>query len=1284
MKKITFILAAMLCVLTGYAQRATISPKSGYLISALTGSQEVGFQNGFGSVWYHKLVSLRLQCSDDPGEKATGIIQTPANNFYYNGDVLQYACNTSDGNAYMMLTLPKGYKINGYTIKFNCGSDKVNSLAVSRVNPYWYLREVKSDFSTVVKECKFYAGTASDTTHVLTRSSTANAEMNNILYFQLKCNNDANNMGAINITYFEVTYSVDGKVPVEMVPTSASATGVDYTQAEVNTEKLVLGEVSANTKSGNTYYSFKADSVKYVPAYMNLYESDAVEDGVLGAKEGSKGISSSKIDDNYYYTLKPGNSNYDYYIEAPVETNWTNGGQARTAYFYYRLTGATLNYKYSNLVTVEDQSNGFYITYTDNNTTYYLYASANNQAVGRTTYQSYASKWFIDEDGYIYTQVMGTYSTTTYYLCYNTSTVGSNYAKLYTQRNTSTKNRVYVKGAYDDDTRRLTLNGYYICYDRGTDLSTGTGSQSNWGVYVRSALTSYGSYCLVSYPSSQVEGGNVPYTLTVYDKDGTTVLKQVEVSESNSEGSITVDGFNNDALKFNISGSDDARAHLTFSPVIEPLNPYVDYTNVQGVTDKPGKYSVHLAATDFTFGMSTGVTFGIPQDDGSDECEFVFNELNSKYGDSSYPYGYNGDARYYYVESEYEQEYELNPYKDRAAAADDSKASEKTATVRAGRQGYKFNNAGDLDKSNTGSSSQYLEEYRFDKKDYESNYGGFGEVKLRVSGNGGNTRSKFVLKNDDGTESESDSIFLFTADETKYNIAPTTSTPHVQVLEYNLYLSATTADGTIELEWVKPYADDQYLYQIPGTLSNSEEPFAGVAVYNSGSVTSAAVYDSIKASIARGDANAPIDLAHVLFVDLSLTTNLVIDVAGDEEATSEDQKSLQELRDSISPNALIFLPYPQVVYGNNFCYKGESNDMEAAGNIVLTDCLPFYTPYEVKVSAANYAEYRRNLSHRNGKVKRATLMLPFTMSLNDSAQKVSLNGAGTTDTLCVVNIYELKENCLSIDASKIGSSDNYGEHFDIEFGPAAKTSDNLAYPNYPYLVDVEKYPDTIKDSSFLIREYAATIYLRSENFSSSSANSTSETTGRGVTTSSTAPTTGTTTSTSYETYKTQYVRGDDRTGYIYTVDETTGEKTTNATTFTSYGGYTGEKLTVSQDGEQFYYFAGNRFFASSNLDGGYVYNYPFRGYFYVSSTSSGGGSLATIAKELNIVFSHGDDIVINESTTGVQEVNKDANGPMTVYNVQGMLLYKGDSKALSELGLQQGVYVVNGKKVMVK
>jgi len=120
---------------------------------------------------------------------------------------------------------------------------------------------------------------------------------------------------------------------------------------------------------------------------------------------------------------------------------------------------------------------------------------------------------------------------------------------------------------------------------------------------------------------------------------------------------------------------------------------------------------------------------------------------------------------------------------------------------------------------------------------------------------------------------------------------------------------------------------------------------------------------------------------------------------------------------------------------------------------------------------------------------------------------------------------------------------------------------------------------------------------------------------------------------------------------------------------------------VSADGEQFYYFASNRFFASSNLldSSDFVYNYPFRGYFYANVTS-----LKTIAKELNIVFSHGDDIVISETTTGVQEVNKDANGPMTVYNVQGMLLYKGDSKALSELGLQQGVYVVNGKKVMVK
>ena len=65
----------------------------------------------------------------------------------------------------------------------------------------------------------------------------------------------------------------------------------------------------------------------------------------------------------------------------------------------------------------------------------------------------------------------------------------------------------------------------------------------------------------------------------MYDKTGKTVYQEVSVSPSASNGSITIDGLNNDAVKFEIANT-TGTALVNVDVKMEPLNPYISTADI--------------------------------------------------------------------------------------------------------------------------------------------------------------------------------------------------------------------------------------------------------------------------------------------------------------------------------------------------------------------------------------------------------------------------------------------------------------------------------------------------------------------------------------------------------------------------------------------------------------------------------------------------------------------------------------------------------------------------------
>ena len=642
------------------------------------------------------------------------------------------------------------------------------------------------------------------------------------------------------------------------------------------------------------------------------------------------------------------------------------------------------------------------------------------------------------------------------------------------------------------------------------------------------------------------------------------------------------------------------------------------YNTTLNTKDETGYTTITQQFTSNDFQVAGGeFHFYVPAEfaDKDNNCRFTFENLHSKYMDATYGNGTHGNGRNYFVKSEY-----YNSYGDghQYEAPADADPSTKVSTAMCGDQPFKYNNAHELANDNVSATAATLEEYPYSEALYTAADG---------SGTSTGKQGTFTKDIELAVNTDTKDCYLFTGDETRYNIAPTTATEHryyafylmkvdLQVKEYEAYCrtkklyETTFYDGQqtkpmyggVFEAYEKGYAGDK-AHQIP-----SEQAFLSV------SMMVQALKDAETREIFTAD--------QVLYLDYTDLYSVLV----------ESKENMAAMKARLNPNCLIFFPERTVYNEDNYVSKTKSGDFRACKNIVITDKQPFYSPYKITVPAENYAAYSRKITNDlNGKATLATLVLPFSIELSDGVH---------TNNMCSFKMHQMMaNNCLSADSEQGSVGKDFWGTAHFEPVTAPRTT-----PNKPYMVIVEK-ASSDENTSFEILQYGSDVYA---------------------------------------------TPGDMNADYTFSGETATGSINNVGYTFTNHGSYSGKKLPKN-DG--WYYFAQGKFYNSKNLSEKYdhVYILPFRSY-YDYKVSNGAKDMAGFevsfdeptAIHAQPAFS--DSGLSIETSKGSLTLTASRAMPVSIVAASGVLVWRAqvESGQRSTVALPSGLYIVNGKKVIIR
>lgn len=712
------------------------------------------------------------------------------------------------------------------------------------------------------------------------------------------------------------------------------------------------------------------------------------------------------------------------------------------------------------------------------------------------------------------------------------------------------------------------------------------------------------------------------YTLKVYSTSKGEVTETRTVN-SGADGTVVLTGLNNDAIKFSIEGlSPDTKALLTFELTLEALNPFINNIDIICHSLAASGPTLMQQFTSNDFQVSGGkFVFYVPQDlfgGGEQKCRFTFENLYSKYGDETYQQTDPRHARYFFVKSKYYNDTDGQQY----STTGYEPASDKIATSMCGNKAFKYSNIDELSNTNTSGSATQLQEYPYSEALYLTQGGSFSaNIELEVG--------------------EGKPCYLFTADETRWNVAPTTAMEHRYYAYYLMDLKLETKDYVAKCVLTKIY--DKTCYNRDG--KDTELPMYGGEfkaldaetgyeipagrAYLTVPMMKQALKDELYGNPEKHIAGVKATGMQVLYLDY---TNLY-SVHIPEASEMNDMKSL------LNPNCLIYFPERTCYQMDNYVQKTKSGDYRACKNIVITDRQPFYAPYKITVPAENYASYTREITiPANGKVAYATVVLPFTLEVTDGVHT-------NEDGLCSFKVSKMTpDNCLTLEDGEYASALSYRgkAKFDLISGTHTEA-------NVPYMVEVTTAP-TDENISFTAKQKGSDIMA---------------TKGSAM----------------------------NATDYTFSGETATGKIGATTYNFHNYGSYAGKK--IDRAAKKVFYFAKNMYLSSTNLrpEFPYVYVYPFRTFYEYSSAGAP-------AKMFSFRTVFGDD---DNMPTSITDINTEPDlaiipgqGTITamareatvvkVYSTSGVVVWsvslqRGETQTVT---LPGGFYVVNGKKIIVK
>ena len=673
--------------------------------------------------------------------------------------------------------------------------------------------------------------------------------------------------------------------------------------------------------------------------------------------------------------------------------------------------------------------------------------------------------------------------------------------------------------------------------------------------------------------------------------------------------------------------SADAKALVTIDLTMQALDPYLSRMDIvchdpQNVTTLTQQFNAE------NFLVRGGAfEFYVPEGFAEDDqlCSFTFDNLYTPYLNKLY-YGNNNarcHAHDYFVNSSYEQTYP-SAYGDDAKPSADYKT--KISVSLSGTEEFVFSNAEDLDhdKIQGVTGDVYYEEYPFTKDDYSGDF------------------TLLQLKN-----GESDTRYIFCADEPIYNISPATATEHRAYAFYEMTITLLTHSYKPTYNWTKVYnttcyADkdnsgkeiDAYKPMFGLTLGTSDkitvdDPDGGQMQVN-GYLTIAQINQILTTNLPAGMDNAK----QVLYVDASDLHSVVYS-----KSASNDQ--LASMKASLGDNALIFLPEGTSSDLENVAMKSGSG-YRTAGNVVITDRKPFFSPYDIQVDGSSDAIYQRKVTWATqGRNTLQTLILPFTLKVTNG---VHSEEDGPDFTLSTLNA----KNCLSIDHEENAKSENF--YSKVYFTPIEGTT---SMANVPYMVEVANVPSGEDSPIFKATQTGAKIYA----------------------------------TTFAETHE------DD---YLFEGIGASGTIVDKKFDFSNQGSYSGVKLTAA-DG--YFYFAGGKYLNSKNISENvskYLLMYPFRSFM---SYDEGVSAKVLRMGGMEVVFGENPNETNGIRDLGVANADlmvKAGNGTLTITStvdqnvrvngINGMLISDGNIPAgeTRTMNVPSGIYVVNGVKIIVK
>lgn len=749
----------------------------------------------------------------------------------------------------------------------------------------------------------------------------------------------------------------------------------------------------------NGYTSYKYNYNNVKDLTANFMFYD--ESGIVGGKAVDRTVGNKSIAtmiNNSNRTFL-GLKNGIYWLETPTEATTQNG---RNIPVGYRIVGARVVYANDKNPDIK-KGDDIYIT--DNNGNY-----MNSSLIFTTT----KVKWTYDTDGKVYTTVNGTKT----YLQYVWHLFSADELKTTNDK---------------DDASSFQTDGSNLYYNKDHVVSYKDGKGGFKGEEANVTNADY------------TNTSETTFTINLYDKTGNTIEKSANVNKNNGFGGLILEKINNDAIKFEISGLQTGQlAYVCLEVQLEALNPYIDKMDIAcTLPSGETKLKQQYLADDFTVGTEGKIDFAVPANYETENLKFNFEGLNHKKADETYGnFGKQGEySRYNFVKSEYYNLINENLQGHRSYAADYD-YTKKIAVDVAGTKAFRCNNSDEFKAGTTGSKTFYYEEYRYSNSEYAKQNGKWEDITL--------------------TDGSYKNYYLVVCDETRYNIAPTTTPRHAYYAYYSTSMKLEKEDYEPVVSYTKVYNNamlegryDDNIYS-GATVTLKDKKTGNAIAEGTGYVSAKQIADLLKKTDSQ--VNKPTDTNHILYLDLSKVKSVI---------TSDNDASygkLADLKNLIGKNAMIYLPQGITASLDNVATKAESgDDFNADNDIVLTDKLPFFAPYDIRVNADNKVEYTRTVVPQNNTKTWVSVVLPFTIGLDSEDGSYMQE-----DDNNVFTFYKMNN---SNSFSSTGNSYEINAHF----SPCTGITETEA--NIPYLVNIGRIADA-KDGDnimFTLRQSGATI-----------------------------------------------------------------------------------------------------------------------------------------------------------------------------------------------------------------